>query len=972
MLQRYQQALDDSIQAIKTDTSYSKAYMRAAKCCLALGEYDRARAILREPQTNRESGVVAVLADVNKCEKLRHMASQLSKTKPQLALQFLDQLLQAGNSPASTDGRLLHVEALLGLDRLDEAKRIADTLYAEDSRNADILLMRGHCFHKMGDLDEAAKHMQGALSINPDYPSAATVLKQIRAEKAKTQPKSARHAAQAAAASSEAQTADAGAADAAPASTGRALARAEMEKAAGTKRYTAGDFDEAIQHYTTALSLLPATAPANTRAVLHSNLAACHMTLDEYDAGLREALLSIESDASFSKAYLRASKCYLAQGKYEQARHMLKQTKDELAPAVSGNIDMLEKMQAHSAELAKVDPIVAIKQLLVLLQGTPANVKAHLMRIQSLLDSEQLVMAKHAADTLYEDNSRNVDVLYIRGLCMYQQGDLDEAATQMQSLLSFEPEHQAAAKLLDDIEAHLAVRVPVFPIVSYLPAALLLNVCHFLSTEDLLTTLARTSKATRELLTPASFSAHLVRLDAIKLRKLASHNLHSPFYARALSDCLLRVDYTGLPLPNFKCVFVALSHFPACQAVQVQAPQPTELPDTDLQALLRHPTVRQCSQLLIAYFRRKAESVLGPNDERRQVEQQFGFGQLDAERRKVPFKWSDYSLANLTRLHLDLAAQPVYQGGVQFLIQHSAILELELSLSVVGIKDLCELFANAAALPQLTGLTLHNQNRETVHSLDELVTVLATTKCASGKPRPVDTLSFVMGVTREVLSAAALLPQLHSFRALAIQGGWLEEWLKVRTALSHLQLFLVHTVFGVLHQPAVVSAPNLLPFFEAMADCPLHTLDIRTGERVQFGADTIAQFARLDKLREMKFTLGTRQEENWVDLSNPAPWTSFTAGCLRSLTRLTLQNVRLSAGSVSALAAGVPQLEYFYLAGVELSCHPAVVYAYFAGYCERMEDIDVSDSLSHTWSGVHAGEVIEAYQSAVTTSPSLN
>ena len=75
-----------------------------------------------------------------------------------------------------------------------------------------------------------------------------------------------------------------------------ALARADAQKAAGTARYSAGAFDEAIPLYTSALSLLPPTAPASTRAAILSNRSACYVMLKQFPAALADSLAAIEVD----------------------------------------------------------------------------------------------------------------------------------------------------------------------------------------------------------------------------------------------------------------------------------------------------------------------------------------------------------------------------------------------------------------------------------------------------------------------------------------------------------------------------------------------------------------------------------------------------------------------------------------------------------------------------------------------------
>ena len=231
-----------------------------------------------------------------------------------------------------------------------------------------------------------------------------------------------------------------------------ALARAEKEKAAGTARYTAGAFDEAIQLYSSAINFLPPTAPANTRASLHSNRSACYLMLQQYLPALDDSLQAVQIDPSFSKAYVRASKCYLAMGQYERARDMLRQSKESSASEMA-NIDKYDKMQQKAGEFVTTNPQLALAFLSQLLAHTPANTKAQILQVHALLNTNQLDKAKQAADTLFRADSRNTDVLYVRGLCLYRLGNLDMALKHMQSVLSSDPDYAAAGRLFKQIRA---------------------------------------------------------------------------------------------------------------------------------------------------------------------------------------------------------------------------------------------------------------------------------------------------------------------------------------------------------------------------------------------------------------------------------------------------------------------------------------------------------------------------------------
>ena len=974
MLKQWQLALDDSLQAIQSDPSFDRAYLRAGKAYLSMGLVDEARDMLRQC---KDSNAAAELANIDKCEKLRRKAVELVPSNPQLALAFISQLLQI--TPADEEAQQLQVEALLGANQLDKAMQAADALYAADSGDMDTVYWRGVCLYRLGRLDEAAKHMRQVLSMdsqlstNPNFAAAEKLLKEIRAAEVT--------AAHTAAASS----------------SNDPLALVEVKRAEGTALYTAGQYEQAIQLYNAAIKLLPANAPATTRAVLHSNISAALLMLTEYEMALEQSGLAIDSDITYGKAYLRASKCLLAMGKYDRALYMLMQSKESSAAQLLPGINECELMQKRAAKLTAISPRAALDLLDQLIVRTPGNVRAHLLRVQARLDSDQVEQALSLADFLCrkadflgrKDDS-DVDVRYMHGLCLFRAGNLDGAAKRMQAVLKADPQYAAAERLMEQIREREAKKrrgsispstgggkaskalQKSAPLLAQLPAALVPLICSHLSVQELLVTLARTAHAMRELLTPQCFAFHWLELSTREVAYLASRNRHSSFHAYALSQSTIQVWASPRDLSE-QLVVDALHHFPVCKTLYVQSRERIGLGDDALQALLRHPTTRSCEKLGIIGFQRRTEPVPEYDSQQSAVETQAARLKREcgaASARNKSFSWAEVRLpATITTIYLELYGAS-YDGGVAFLSQNSALREIGMTTALATVPQLTRLFSDSATLPHLSMLWLDGDGQATLHNATPLVTALGKTEVGgSGKPRPLKRLDFRLPVNRGLLSAAAALPHLTSFTALNFEPGWLDEWRKLDglqprpfAQLDTLEL----SPLGVMRQSWPNPLSSTLPLFQAIAGLPLTNLRVCTNERVAFGADAIAQLARLDQLELIKFEMGRPAEGFYADWTKPALFAPLAARCLPRLHKIILRNISLSAESMVHIAAAVPQLKFLDLADVQLSCHPAVIYAILAGYCAGAEYIDISNGVAHAWKQVTASEVVQAYQSAVT------
>ena len=108
-----------------------------------------------------------------------------------------------------------------------------------------------------------------------------------------------------------------------------------------------------------------------------------------------------------------------------------------------------------------------------------------------------------------------------------------------------------------------------------LPATLLVDVCDCLSLQELLSTIARTAKTTRDLLTPACFSSHhLWSLDLGPREMLLLSSLPSPsptvpsLHSRVLSECELYVDFSS-PSASMQQLLDSLDHFPSNKTLKM-------------------------------------------------------------------------------------------------------------------------------------------------------------------------------------------------------------------------------------------------------------------------------------------------------------------------------------------------------------------------------------------------------------------
>ena len=278
--------------------------------------------------------------------------------------------------------------------------------------------------------------------------------------------------------------------------------------------------------------------------------------------------------------------------------------------------------------------------------------------------------------------------------------------------------------------------------------------------------------------------------------------------------------------------------------------------------------------------------------------------------------------------------------------------------------QLTAVFHDPAALPQLTRFSLRTWLEEAHHSINSMLSALALTVVgASGRVRPMTELSLALPIAIDTIASIALMRELTSLELNGVPHGWLGDWTRreeMQSAFPLLQQLTVATHW----QSSDQQARNMSPFCQWVASCPIQLLRLTTGESVMFDAAAMSALASCHQLRELQLCASMDNTCEPTDWSDAVLLAAFTFSCLPYLCVVELRSVKLSAGSVAAIASaalGLRQLDV----SCELSCHPAVVCAIVGGYCEHIEKVRIDQESHVEWSGVHVGDISGVYQSAV-------
>mmetsp|Transcript_22657 Transcript_22657/g.49184 ORF Transcript_22657/g.49184 Transcript_22657/m.49184 type:complete len:544 (-) Transcript_22657:28-1659(-) len=345
MILKYKEAIEDCDAAIGTDPTFNKAYFRKAKLQTTVGDLDGAKqsyslGMVRDPndaamikQRNEVDTIINRYDLATKMlEKVRGGKSgHFVRRDATQALRQIEIVLAA--CPEWNDASLVKVEALLFLDRSEEAYALSTKLIRRGmSQNSTLLLLRARCLFNMGNLDDAVKHLRQILAGDPDNKPAFAKLKELR-------------------------------------SLGK-----KKEEADGA--YKARRFENARDLYTEALELCPTDATAY-KAKLYFNRGSANAGLRDHKEVVADCSEAIELDDEYLKAYMRRAASYLVLGGERECESAINdyEKASELAKTEDQERDINRKIRSAQVQLKRAKRKDFYKILGVSLDATEAEIK---------------------------------------------------------------------------------------------------------------------------------------------------------------------------------------------------------------------------------------------------------------------------------------------------------------------------------------------------------------------------------------------------------------------------------------------------------------------------------------------------------------------------------------------------------------------------------------------------------------------
>lgn len=182
MMAAYGDAAGDCARAVHLDPENTKAYLRGAKAELARGNTEEAirqysKALERDPSdsTAKEEKMAA-----QKAHQRLAQAKGAMENGDYATAETMTNLL-ATPCPGATHIKLMRLDALIGLNKIDEAEKASkEMMTAAGKKDPAVLLARARVLHYSGSSGSAETHVAEALRLDPEFAPAARLKRAIR------------------------------------------------------------------------------------------------------------------------------------------------------------------------------------------------------------------------------------------------------------------------------------------------------------------------------------------------------------------------------------------------------------------------------------------------------------------------------------------------------------------------------------------------------------------------------------------------------------------------------------------------------------------------------------------------------------------------------------------------------------------------------------------------------------------------
>ena len=311
MLLQYKEALNDCDKAISIDKTNSKAYFRCATALKGLGKLDAAINILNEGLLYDNSDNAKSERDIliKAKESIPIIKQNINGSSQQQLFTSLNEIDNVIRSIGSNfrDINILKAEILLKLKKLEEAYNLTNNMMRNTNGSSDfeLLSLRSNILYAMGDMENALKHLQQAVRLDPDNTTIRTFYRKIK--------------------------------------------EFEEKREGGNNAFKEKEYEQAIELWTVCIDMDPTNKAA---AKLYCNRATANSKIKKNELAVDDATKAINLDPFYSKAYMRRADSNYSLGGEDKLKKSIEDYKKVLELQAESEDQKEIKKKIQQAEVA--------------------------------------------------------------------------------------------------------------------------------------------------------------------------------------------------------------------------------------------------------------------------------------------------------------------------------------------------------------------------------------------------------------------------------------------------------------------------------------------------------------------------------------------------------------------------------------------------------------------------------------------
>merc|ERR1719273_1762405 len=219
---------------------------------------------------------------------------------------------------------------------------------------------------------------------------------------------------------------------------------AEEKKEEGNQLYKLKSYRDALAKYSEAIDLCPQCA------AFYGNRSACYLMLGQPRQALEDARTSTTLEPTFEKGWTRLARCCVLLGDTVTAKQALTRL-GELGgenPTEQRNVEVVDRLKTDGQQAYQAsDYRRALYCLEKALEISTHSLLLKTSRAECLAFLGRYTEASEGANAVLQIDNMNADAIYVRGLCLYYEDNVERAFSHFTQVLRFAPDHVKAKEI---------------------------------------------------------------------------------------------------------------------------------------------------------------------------------------------------------------------------------------------------------------------------------------------------------------------------------------------------------------------------------------------------------------------------------------------------------------------------------------------------------------------------------------------